>query len=405
MLLPKLAFRNILRQRRRSILTALSMSGGYVLCVLSFSLVDGSYSNVIRIFTEDQTGHVQIHKDDYVKRAKIYKTIDDQAAVREVLDRHEEVVSYAPRVYAPALSYAGDHNSPVQVVGIAPEMEARTSRVEQKLREGNWLVTTPGPEGYYGALIGRGVAEALDIGLGDEIILISQGADGSIANDIYLVNGIVGTRTSTDRLSVYLPLMAAQEFLTLQGRVHEYAIVLEDIDDAREVAAELQAELPRLTVSPWQVVRETFYKTMESDKRGNRFTLGVVLFIVFIGVLNTVLMSVLERTREFGVLKAIGSRPLKILSLITLETLILACMSLAVGIVIAIPVIAFFTLRGIEMPEPVDLGGVQFSFMTGAFNFEVFAVPILIILFYALVVSIPPGIRAARVSPTAAMRY
>jgi ABC-type lipoprotein release transport system permease subunit len=403
-LLLKLAFRNIFRQRRRSLLTALSMTGGYILCCLSYSLVEGSYGNIIRIFTEDETGHIQIHKDNYLRRPKIYKTIDDQTAVGGVLDAHGDVSSYTARVEAPALSYAGDNNSPVQVVGIDTEREWKTSRLRDKLAEGQWISPSPNSDDYYEALIGYGVADTLDIGIGDEIILISQGADGSIANDLYLVTGLVGNSKSTDRLKVFIPLGAAQEFLTLHGRVHEYAILLDDIGNAQEVAGELAAALPELSVAPWQVVQESFYKSMEADKRGNRVTLGIVLFIVFIGVLNTVLMSVLERTREFGVLRAVGSRPMTVMVLITLETMMLTVMSLVIGLVLAIPLIAWFTLVGIEMPQPVDIGGVSFGFMTGELSLYVMGVPMLILLAFALVVSIPPGIRAARIAPTEAMR-
>lgn len=403
-LLLTLAFRNVLRQRRRSLLTALSMAGGYILCSLSFSLVNGSYSNIIRIFTEDQTGHIQIHKDDYVNRARIYKTIDNPGQVAAILEAHSRITAFTPRVYAPALSYAGEQSSPAQVIGVDPQLEPVTSRLKEKITTGTWISQDPDTDGHYGALVGQGIADALEIVVGSELILISQGADGSIANDIYIVAGIVGTSRSQDRLRVILPLTAAQEFLALDSRVHEFAMLIDDIDDARIVAAELQEFMPTLTVSPWQVVQETFYKSMEADKRGNQVTLGIILFIVFIGVLNTVLMSVLERTREFGVLKAIGSRPATILLLITLETSILATFSLAIGFVLAFPVIAWFTSVGIALPQPIDMGGVSFGFLTGELSPRVMLLPMLIIYVYAILVSIPPGIRAARVPPTQAMQ-
>ncbi|MCB1694353.1 MAG: ABC transporter permease, partial [Pseudomonadales bacterium] len=308
-LLLRLAGRNILRQKRRTILTGMSIAGGYLLCALSFSMTEGSYNNAIRIFTGDRTGHIQIHDDDYLRRPRIHKTIDDMAAVAAVLDAEPHIQAYTTRVFAPALSYAGHNNAPTQVIGIDPVREKATSRLAQKIASGTWPTGDRDADGYYGALLGESIAATLEVGVGDEIILISQGADGSIANDLYRVAGTVGTRSSAERNNIYLPLHAAQEFLTLGTRVHEVAIVLDDITLAREEAAKLQGELPTLTVSPWQVVEETFYKSMQSDKAGNRVTLSIVVFIVFIGVLNTILMSVLERTREFGVLKAIGSRP------------------------------------------------------------------------------------------------
>ncbi len=403
-LLLRLAFRNVLRQRRRSLLTVLSMAGGYFLCCLSFSLVNGSYGNIIRLFTEEQTGHVQIHKDDYVHRARIHKTIDDPEGVTRVLADFDEVRAATSRVFAPALAYANNKNTPVQITGVDVISERSTSRLEKKLTAGHWLDDAPDGAGYFGAIIGQGAADSLNLSLGDELVLISQGADGSVANDIFIVKGFVGDKRSVDRLTVFLPLTAAQEFLTLQGRVHEFAILLSDIDDARTIASDLQADLPELNVSPWQEVMDTFYKSMEADRRGNRVTLGIILFIVFIGVLNTVLMSVLERTREFGVLKAIGTRPGMIVALIVMETLMLTGFSIGLGFLVALPVNAWFTFQGFALPEPIDMGGVAIQHMRGELSLEVFLLPAAIVYIYAIVVSIPPGLRAARVLPIDAMR-
>ncbi len=402
-MLFKLAFRNILRQRRRSILTALSMSGGYLLCAFSFSLLDGSYNNIINIFTLDHTGHVQIHKGNYLRRPKIHLTIDEPTQISRLLDQDPEVMSHTLRVFAPALAYSDKHNAPAQVIGVDLEREKTTSRLAQKVTDGEFITSTANPDGYYSAMIGAGIANALKIGVNDEIILISQGADGSIANDIYLVGGIIGNRNSLDKANVFLPLGAAQEFLSMPGQVHEVAMVLENESKAQTYAADLQRELTDLTVSPWQEVESSFYKTMESDKKSNHATLGIVIFIVFIGVLNTVLMSVLERTREFGVLKAIGSRPITIASLITLETVTLSIISIAIGFVLSLPLIAWFSEYGISLSEPVDLGGIAFDSLKGEMSLFVFGTPMLLILGFAIAVSIPPGIRAAGIAPTKAM--
>ncbi len=403
MLLLKLAFRNILRQRRRTILTVLSMTGGYILCCLSFSLTEGSYKNVIRIFTMDHTGHIQIHRDDYLQRPKVFKGIDDTPQQRQEILSQPGVHSIAPRVFAPALAYAGTRNTPVQIVGIEPQLEKTTSRLFDKVNQGQYFDVNLNADGYYSAMLGMGVAESLQIKIGDELILISQGADGSIANDIYIVTALVGTRNSWDRNKVYLPLSVAQEFLSFYGKVHQYSLLLADESAVDSTTQSLTTALPTLTINPWMQVEATFYNSMEADKRGNRFTLLIIVFIVFIGVLNTVLMSVLERTREFGVLKAIGSRPGTIAGLILIETMMLAVMSLLVGVVIAAPIIAWFALRGIALPDPIDMGGIEFGFMTGEFSVGVFAWPMLLIMAFAIAVSIPPGIRAARVSPTRAM--
>ena len=132
--------------------------------------------------------------------------------------------------------------------------------------------------------------------------------------------------------------------------------------------------------------------------------MGFIVFIVFVGVLNTILMSVLERTREFGVLKAIGSRPLKIAMMITLETGVLASLSLLAGLLVSLPLIAWFSSAGFELAEPMDVGGIVMSHLTGDMSLFVFTTPLLLILFFAMLISVPAGIRAANISPTEAMR-
>jgi len=403
MLILKLAFRNILRQKRRSLLTGLSMTGGYILTVFSLSLVQGSYGNVIDIFTLDHTGHIQIHKENYLRRPKMYKSIEQRDLVETTLTNRDDVKSFTPRVFAPALAYAGNKTSLARVLGVDVEREPNTSRLAEKVHTGDYFNSVPNADGYSQAMIGQGIANTLHLSIGDEIVLISQGADGSIANDIFIVHAIVGNKTSYDRLGVYLPLKAAQSFLSMGNRVHEYALLVDNKSNNQAIAASLQAALPELTVSPWQEVEETFYHSMQADKQGNYFSMGIIVFIVFIGVLNTVLMSVLERTREFGVLRAIGSRPIEIIKMVFLETTFLASISIAIGVVLSIPLILWFTEVGILMPEPVDMGGIEFQHMKGEFSLLVFAAPAALILGFAAAVSLPPGLRASRILPRDAL--
>lgn len=404
MLLFKLAFRNIFRQRRRSLLTALSLTGGYVLSTFAFSLSEGSYSSAISFFIQDHTGHIQIHQEDYLQRPKIHKTIDDSARVSELLDANEQIASHTLRVFSPAIAYSDTDNTPTQVIGVNLERERTTSTLAAKVSSGSYINNTPDAEGFYSAMIGAGIAANLDIDLGGELILISQGADGSIANDIYIVNAIVGERNSPDSSTVFLPLTAAQQFLSMSNQVHEISILLKKDGRSASEAALLQNQLPEYTVEPWQVVESTFYQTMQADKQGNIVFMGLVIFIVFVGVLNTVLMSVLERTREFGVLKAIGSRPVKIALMISVETTLLASMSVFAGVIISLPIIGWFSAVGIVLPEPMDVGGIVMSHLTGDISLFVLGTPLLLIIFFALVISIPTGIRAAAIPPTEAMR-
>ncbi|MBV1876589.1 MAG: ABC transporter permease [Pseudomonadales bacterium] len=435
MLLIALAWRNIFRQKRRSLLTALSMAGGYLVSAFAISLSEGSYNGAINFFTEDHSGHIQIHQANYLKRPKIHKTINNPQTISTQLKQNTNIRSHTLRVFAPVLAYSETKNSHAQLVGIDLALEQQTSRLAEKIIAGQFINNQQNTAGYYAVMISSNLARVLNISLGDELILISQGADGSVANDLYIVGGIINNKNAR---TVYLPLNAAQLFLSLPNKVHQIAILLnhsgEAIEQAQHIQQLLSAEsllgdsfpgesvtvsslipkltqaekslrqnLTNLTVSPWQEVEATFYQSMQADKRGMNITLGIILFIVFIGVLNTVLMSVMERTREFGVLKAIGSRPLQITTLITLETTMLASMSIVTGFALSIPLILWFKNTGLKLSQPVDIGGVVLDRMTGDMNLYVFLAPAIAMLTFSILVSIPPAFRAASISPTKAL--
>ena len=403
MMLFKLAFRNILRQRRRSLLTGLTIVGGFVLCTFTFSLVEGAWGNAVDFYTLDSIGHIQVHWADYERKPKVHKTINHRRLVEQTLSANDDVKAFAPRVYSSALAYAGTKTTPVTVVGVDPDLEPKVSRLKEKTKIGQYYNNAHTRT----AMIGAGIAKSLAIDVGDEIVLISQGADGSIANDLYPVTAIVGNKSSTDSRVVYLPLTTAQEFLSLGESVHEYVLLVRAPNDNEVVAKALETELhhnmSEITVTPWQVIDETFYRTMRSDKRANRFMLGILIFIIFIGVLNTVLMSVLERTREFGVIRAIGSRPSTIVQLIFVETMMLTTLCLAVSIILLVPILGWLVNVGFSLPEPVDLGGMTFSQIRGGVTPLVLLAPVAYIYSFTALVTILPAIRAASVTPKTAM--
>ena len=213
---------------------------------------------------------------------KIHKTIDQRESIEQILTNHQEITGFAPRVYAPALAYANNQTRSVAVVGIDWKLEPTTSRLREKVHSGDYLDNAMTSDGYAKAMIGAGVANTLDIGIGDELVLISQGADGSIANDIFMVSALVGNKTSWDKMNVYLPLPAAQNFLSMGNRVHEYALLVADSDANEVIARSLQTEInhisPAITVSTWQVIEESFYRTMRTDRQGNYFTMVIIVF-------------------------------------------------------------------------------------------------------------------------------
>jgi len=400
----KIAFRNVFRQRRRTLLTALTMFGGFVLCSFSIAFTDGTYNNVIDMFTRNQLGHIQIHHSEYRDRPSLYRNIADYEAVGRVLDGVEGVAAWAPRIFTAGLASVGTRTTGVQIIGVDPARETEATRFDKKIQTGRGF----SDGSSYEALLGKGLAKRLDAEIGDDVVIVSQGADGSIANERYTFVGTIDSGDAMrDQTTMYLSLGIAQELLVLEGRVHEIAIVADDINRLYRQSDRIAAALgdAQLAVEPWQVFAKTFYDAMTADQKGGWISIVVITALVAIGVLNTVLMNVLERTREYGLMRAMGTSPASVFSLVIIEVIVMAVMTVIVASIVSYILNYSVSFVGIPMPVEIEYGGVSFNSMNTEINTRSYLIPLFCVVFSAAFISIFPAIKAARTRPAVAMRY
>ncbi len=234
MLTLKLAFRNIVRNRRRTLLTGLSMFAGYVLLVLSFSIQDGSYHKVLKAYTQGSSGHIQITQNQYLDKPTLYRTVNDYQQVIKSLEGISVIKAVTPRIHSAALAYGENKTAMARLVGIDPVREQSLSFLQNKISQGQYFTSSLNQDGYAQAMIGQSLASQLKLKIGDELVLITQGADGSMANDIFIISAIVGNNDSAERLNVYLPLSGIQMFLSLQERVHTLVLLVDDYQYAQK---------------------------------------------------------------------------------------------------------------------------------------------------------------------------
>jgi putative ABC transport system permease protein len=398
----RLAIRNLLRQGKRTLFTGLSMLVGFVLASFFIGWADGTYDNIIDGFTRNRLGHIQIHKQGYLDDPSLYKTIKNPKAVAEAIQRTAHVDSWTPRIYAAGLFSVGNQSTGGRIIGIDPQREDRTTGISGKLVEGTYFT-----DGSKEALIGKNLASILKAGVGDELIIVSQAADGSIANDLYRISALIDTGDpGLNRSVVYLTLADAQELFVLPGQVHEFAVTVDRLNRVEEVTGQLQKRLSgsALEVVPWQVFASEFYKAMQADKNGMYLSLVVVVIVVAITILNTVLMSVLERQKEYGVLLAVGTRPGRIVGMVVTETVLLAALSIVLGSILGFLLNLYFSRHGIALANPIEWGSMQFKYMKGEVNARSFYLPTLTVVVTSLLVCLPPALRAARTQPAETMR-
>ena len=313
------------------------------------------------------------------------------------------VEAWTQRVYGAGLGSVGEKSTAVQIIGVDVARETETTRFDKKVVEGSTLAETPSQE----AVIGKGLAKIVSGTVGSEIVIVSQGADGSIANDLYKIVGIAESGDDiTDRVACYLHIEDAQELLVLEGRVHEIVVIVSNINRVDKITSVIETQLndSTLDVAPWQVVAKSFYRAMRTDQQGDAVARWVIMLIVAIGVLNTVLMSVLERTREYGVLKAVGTKPVQIFWLVVYEVVIIALGSICVGALLGVLGNYLLSIYGITYPEEISFGGMKLKTLYAAVNVRCLVIPAMTVILSAVVVSLFPAIKAARIMPAKAMR-
>ena len=399
----KIAFRNIFRQKRRTILTALTMIVGFALSSVFIGWSDGAYSDIIAMFTQNRIGHIQVHRGGYLDKPSLYKTMSDYESIGQTIGSVKGVEAWTPRVYSAGLGSVGEKTTTVQIIGIDVGREIKATRFDKKIVDGWEISAQPARD----AVLGKGLARILSATVGGEIVIVSQGADGSIANELYEIVGVAESGDDiTGRMACYLHIRDAQELLVLEGRSHEIVVIVSNINDVLKITKTIEANLAdsTLNVAPWHEVAKSFYRAMQADQQGDAIGRIIIMLIVAIGVLNTVLMSVLERTSEYGVLKAIGTKPRQIFWLVICEVLIIALGSIVVGAGLGASINHLLSIYGITMPEEFTYGGIKFQTMYAEVNARSLIIPAITVILSAGIVSIFPALKAARILPARAMR-
>jgi len=400
-MLQKYAVKNTLRQKRRSLFTILMMVGGFVLCGFAIGWTEGAYDHLINTFTRIWTGHLQIHQGDYLDRPSLYKTIDDYEKILNEVRGTEGVEGAAPRIRASGLGSAGDKTSGLEIIGIEPRAEERTTGFSGRIQSGEPFES----EADSSAILGTGLAEVLEAEVGDSVAIISQAADGSMAAGMFRIRGTYSTgNEAADRTRLYLHIDDAGRMFVLSGRAHEILVVCNSLDRVEPAAGRLKAGLQEgFSVDTWKEVNPVFYRSMKSDKAGGYYAYVIISIIVAVGVLNTVLMSVLERTKEYGVLKALGTRPGQIVRMLYLEVSVLALVSAVIGSLITLSILIYFEAHPLSGFGDLTVGGMSVSHYPTAVMPAAFYVPALLIVGSTWLVSIFPAYRAAKISPARAM--
>ena len=404
MRLAVMAWRNLWRYGRRTVTTIAAMTLALLTLIVWTSFVQGFLRDLETTIVEVEIGDVQVFPPDYRSQPSMFDRIGAPAELVDTLGAMGFDAS--ARLLGGGLAAAGEASAGVSLRGVETDQDARVSVVYDRVAQGSWL----DPSDPRGVVIGGRLARTLDVGLGDELVLLSQATDGSIANGLYRVRGILAPFSeATDRGGVFLVRQAFLDFFVLPGGAHQVVVRTTADQPLETSAAQIQAAAPDLDVLTWRELFPTL-ATMLDSVEGTMYILFMIVYLaIAILLINATLMAVFERIKELGLLKAIGLSPTRVVGLILWEGFFQAMLAAAAGLILAVPVLFYFTRVGIDLAAlggQISISGIGLDpVMRGVVDPTIVVGPLSAMFVIVLLSMLYPALKAARIKPVEAMRH
>ncbi len=399
-----IAWRNVWRTPSRSAIIiaaiALGLLGGNFIAALSTGLLNQSFVETIR----HRVSHIQMHHPDFIANPEPQHGIEDGGDILRQVRERNGVRAAAARLAFDGMVASATMSSGVRIIGVDPLSESETTQMNARIEEGTYFAD---PGRLPPVVIGRELAENLRSGLGSRIVLTFQDTAGELISASFRVEGIfsLNSRTFEER-NLFVKKTDLAELAGAPGAVTEIAVLLED-DRHREVADEMQESFPHVEVRSWEKLAPDLYFQHQMVGQSLMWVIAIILMGASFGILNTILMSVFERTRELGVLMSIGMKKAGVFKMIIMETTMLAVTGGAAGLAISFVFVKYIGRRGIDLTA---VGGQNLREL--GFSPEIYPdlepvfylrVAVMVVVF-AVLAAIYPALKAIKLLPAEAVR-
>lgn len=370
--LLKMAWRNLWRNKKRTILTLLSIFMAIFLSLFTRSMQVGSYNSMIQNAVKFSTGYIQIHKKGYWENKSISETFLYKNAIDSVVSKNKNINFSLPRIESYALASSGKHTKGSFVIGTDPELEDELNNYSEKVVEGKYLSSND-----KAVLLGDKLAEYLNIGVNDTLVMLGQGYHGITAAAQYPVKGIIHfPLPDVNKQLVVMPLAEAQYYYATENRLTSLSLMLEDAENIDETKRFLENNLSdEYEVMTWDEMNREMVQAIESDNIGGIFMLGILYTVIGFGVFGTIMMMTMERKKEFAVLVSVGMQKSKLLLVVVFETILIGMVAVILGLLVSYPVLLYLYHNPIpltgDLAVSMEIFGVEpilpFSVKPGIF--------------------------------------
>ncbi len=400
----KMSFRNLARNKRRSLFSAIAIAIGTALLLFMSATIRGEMRGSLDLTINLRTGHLQIHTEDYkdenmsLKRADM---IEAPLAISSQIENIAQVKAASPRLNASGIIAFKNETIGIQVIGIDPPSAANVI-YREGLVEGEYLTA----DDREGVLIGLPLAESLGLSPGDTIDLIINTSEGNTDEQFFTIRGIYTTDTpGYDKATIFMPLEKAQTITRTENYASMIYILLHEMDDTAAVKEAIQA--PGYIVEDWEEMNKLIIIVEQLSNAMMFFFNLMVLGVTSTVIMNTLLMAVYERTREMGILGALGMKAKQVKALFLTEATLLAIGGVLLGLIVGVPLVLYYAQVGFFIGDMGISGSSSFMFGNAIYPYptvgDVISVGIAALLI-TILSGYYPASQAAKMEPVDALQ-
>ncbi|MCK5085992.1 MAG: ABC transporter permease [Melioribacteraceae bacterium] len=400
----KIAWRNIWRNKRRTILTMMSIFLAAFLSLFTRSMQKGSYANMIDNAVKLSTGYLQIHDEGFWENKSIDRTFIHSKELLAIVENSENVTIVLPRLESFALVSSGLNTKGSLVIATEPEIENGINKLAEKMISGEYLI-----ENDQGIIVAEKLAEYLQIETGDTLVLLGQGYHGVTAAAQYRVKGIFKFPIpQLNNQLIYMSLQAGQEFYAAYNRATSYSIMIDNPETIDELAESLSNEIgDQYEVMTWDKMNKEMVQAIQSDNVGGVIMLGILYLVIGFGVFGTVMMMTMERRKEFAVMVAVGMQKIKLFLIVFTETLMIGLVAVLAALIASYPLLLYLYYNPIpltgEIAEAMEMFGVE-PIMPFAITADIFINQSLAVILISIIAILYPLSSILRFNILKAMR-
>ena len=404
MWLTRMAWKNIWRNKSRSLITIASVFFAVILSVLTSSLQDGVFDNLVKNVVSFYSGYMQVHKTGYWDEQLLDNSFTASSKTEQLALSDNNITAFSPRLESFALASSADITKGCLVVGVSPDGENKVTRLKEKLIEGNYFSATDNS-----VLIAEGLAKRIQLKLSDTIVLIGQGYHGSTAAGKYCITGILkfGSPDLNDK-SLFMPLALAQDFYGAYDQLTSYVVSLTENSSLKETAAALRTKIGNeYEVMTWEEMMPEVVQHIRTDTASTKIIQAILYLLICFGIFGTLLMMMAERKFEMGMLVAIGMKKHKLTFLLLLESVFTVISGCLLGIAVSMPIVIYLNRNPIRMSGELSKIYERFGFeavFPASTESVHFITQGMIVLVIGLLLSLYPAIKVIRLNPVNAMR-